>query len=358
MKKNKLAWVLGIFALAMIFYWGYLSGKSHVPEKEVKIGAILPMTGELAQLGQDAKVGLDFAEYYFNDCFPRKHKFRFVIEDGEGNPSKSISAYQKLNLSDEVVAMFSTISAVDMALLKHHKLAGLLHFSHSSHRQLSGVSESFFRHSNTIEQEVDTLLKECSKYDKIFAIASDDDYGRSIGHYLSLKSTKFECIEYPRETTDFSTIVEKINEQGNDSNTCIWICGSGVNLSNLVTKIRERGDSRDIYATIAYTVSGADVKTSKVKNLNLIQLSVDISDKFKQQLQEFENQENKKLTPSGLIFFNTAYILIDAIEKIGTNSHELAKYISDEKNELEGIGGKLEITSKRDILPNITIKRQ
>jgi len=114
----------------------------------VRIGAVLPLSGNLAQLGESGKTGLLLAEEYINSKHDNK-KIKFIFEDGKANPTASINAANKLITLDKIDIVFSIISAVELSIVPIQEKERFLMFSHSSHPQLSGINDLFFRQSQT-----------------------------------------------------------------------------------------------------------------------------------------------------------------------------------------------------------------
>lgn len=85
---------------------------------EVKVGAVLSMTGVLASYGQDAKNGIDLALSEMGSAEP---KLKIIIEDTQSTPTESAKAINKLITSDKVsvaigdMTSSNTIAAASIA---------------------------------------------------------------------------------------------------------------------------------------------------------------------------------------------------------------------------------------------------
>jgi branched-chain amino acid transport system substrate-binding protein len=79
----------------------------------VTIGAVLPLTGQVGQYGQFMKQGLELAlEDAAAKGMIKKGQVRLVIEDGGGEPARSVSAFQKLLAADKPVAVVAALSGI------------------------------------------------------------------------------------------------------------------------------------------------------------------------------------------------------------------------------------------------------
>jgi len=110
MKHRKaLLAIIGVVAVAIV---GWLIYRAYVPPREeiVKIGAILPLTGDLSLFGGWLKEGIDFA------VAEAQRPVIVVYEDNANQTAKAVSAYRKLVSSDRVQAIITARTPVANAL--------------------------------------------------------------------------------------------------------------------------------------------------------------------------------------------------------------------------------------------------
>ncbi len=103
--------VLAAFACACL-------DKQPTESEEIKIGAVLPLTGDGAKYGQSAKSGLDLAVEEINANGGIKGKFINVIyEDTKMEPKEGTSAVLKLLTIEKVPAIIGAMaSSVTLAI--------------------------------------------------------------------------------------------------------------------------------------------------------------------------------------------------------------------------------------------------
>ena len=77
----------------------------------VRIGAVLPFTGDLAYVGQDIREGVELALLERGNQQP---KIEVIWEDGKFAPKESVSAAQKLISSDKVDLIISLWDTADV----------------------------------------------------------------------------------------------------------------------------------------------------------------------------------------------------------------------------------------------------
>src|SRR5688572_7523892 len=112
MKKIKI--ILTTSALVFLFV-GFNSCTQPKDElkKQIKIGAILPLTGEAANYGIGLKKGMDLAIMEINSDSTNA-QIEVIYEDDKATPNSGISAYNKLKSIDKVDfiigGMFSNVA--------------------------------------------------------------------------------------------------------------------------------------------------------------------------------------------------------------------------------------------------------
>ncbi len=92
---KKIIWIIVIVGvLGGAIWWGQMKNTS-VADKPIKIGVILPLTGNAANYGEQLKQGIDIALKQINET-PEGRKIEVVYEDNQFDPKQGLSAYQKL----------------------------------------------------------------------------------------------------------------------------------------------------------------------------------------------------------------------------------------------------------------------
>ncbi|WP_264850932.1 ABC transporter substrate-binding protein [Clostridium omnivorum] len=101
-------------ALSMMLTLGVMAGcsKASSNSNEIKIGAILSLTGDVATYGQSAKNGLEILQEEVNKSGGVLGKnIKFVFEDDESKPATSATAAQKLINNDKVVGIVGPLTS-------------------------------------------------------------------------------------------------------------------------------------------------------------------------------------------------------------------------------------------------------
>jgi len=208
--------VIGIIiaAIAIGGIWYGINKNRQVAPGEIKIGAILPMTGDLANFGNDISKGMNlFAEQHPD--------LKLVIENDEGDPKKSISAMKKLSSIDGIhyfYGPFGPVAAEAVYSAQSESEKGLFTFV-----AMSMCTDQFKNYENMICNYPTPYyqLKESYKHPKtlgktnFYVITSNDAFGESILQMMGDVAKELELNLLGSEKVnasdmDFSISVRKI----------------------------------------------------------------------------------------------------------------------------------------------------
>ena len=84
---------------------------------EIKIGAVLPMTGDAASYGAWMRNGMNIAVDQINAKWGAERKLTLVYEDSKSNPRDGVAAMNKLISADRVGAVMTTLTGITKALI-------------------------------------------------------------------------------------------------------------------------------------------------------------------------------------------------------------------------------------------------
>jgi len=119
MHKKTIGWIAAAAIVAVagvvlvLAVNGHFSGKQ---ERETGIGAILPMTGGAAYVGQSCREGMELATVQFKEAHP-DGKIRLLVEDSANDPKTGLNALRKLRDVSNVPIIACVMSAVAEAVL-------------------------------------------------------------------------------------------------------------------------------------------------------------------------------------------------------------------------------------------------
>ena len=145
MKKFWIWTALAVVAAVVIAVVGTRRGGS---SGDIRIGAVLPLTGDAASYGTSLKRGMDFAVLEINrQGGISGRKLAIIFEDSQADPSKAVSAFNKLVAADRVPMvigdMFSA-STLALAPIAENKKVVLLSPTASA-VELTAAGDYIFR---------------------------------------------------------------------------------------------------------------------------------------------------------------------------------------------------------------------
>jgi branched-chain amino acid transport system substrate-binding protein len=356
----KKIWILtGIFLVVALVTIIIIIQTRKEPQ-EIRIGAILPLTGESALMGQWGQKGIELAEEYINNKGGIKGiPLKVIIEDGQGDPKQSVSAYEKLVKVDRTKIITSIISAVDLALVPLANKDKIFFLSNATHPNLSNAGSLIFRHSNTVQQEVDLILENISDDTKTMTLAyMNDEYSLAFKEIINKKAVdrglKMVSVPFEKGETDFNLIAIKIMEYR--PTDCLVVSGLGRNLGLLIAKLKEKGFDKRIIVTLGFVVTGADRSAGNaIKGVNGVYFDINSnSPDFKKINELYKNKFNEDMPIGSLLFFNSLSLMQYAIENTGPLPEKMAIFLK-KITRFEALGEKMTITESNDINPSLKI---
>ncbi len=231
MLKLKKALVLGC-ALAMVFGCsdgdggnpGNGSGRGDSSAETLRVGALLPMTGALAEHGLDAQAAVNLAVEDVNSHFAAGGSdiaFDVVYADTATDPDVALSAMEELHADGITTFVGGPLASQVLAHLSNYIAANnlLMINSGSTERSLARPDDNIFR-VVAEERKLAEALREYAVTKGITAIAPifrDDIYGRNMVQRVrdleGERAVKFAAdIAYPTDLPDFNPYINRLLE--------------------------------------------------------------------------------------------------------------------------------------------------
>lgn len=126
----------------------------------IKIGAVIPLSGDNSSMGESAKNGMIMALNEINADPNNKFKYEIVIEDGF-DPKKTVSLYDKLKNYDKIDVLISENAAMGHAVKEKVKNDKILHISFSADGSVADNEYTFNNSSdlNALAAQLSDYLK-------------------------------------------------------------------------------------------------------------------------------------------------------------------------------------------------------
>ena len=155
--NKKIVWAVVGIIVVVILIVGVGSNRSDT--SPIKIGVILPLSGNLAFLGESAKQGAVLALENFKDT---KRKYELIFEDDQFSAEKAVTAANKLISIDKVDAIISFGSSGGNAVKSLALKNKVVHFAVASDPTVADGKYNF-NHWTSPSEEVRAMVAELQK---------------------------------------------------------------------------------------------------------------------------------------------------------------------------------------------------
>jgi len=358
--------ILLVVGLMVIF--GVIQIKNETKrQEEIEIGAILPLTGSAASLGEQIRDGMLFAVANVNfEGGINGRKLKLLYEDGQGDPKISINAFMKLVKVNQIKIIVANLSNVALSLLPLVENNKVILFADAAHPEITGKSKYVFRHSHTASQEA-KVIGEFSidklNSSNIVVSVMNDDYGvafeKEIVNYFGYRDRKKilkNIFNFDKDEKDFTSLTTKILADRPDT---IVIAGFEEGPGRIVRRLKELGYRGNIIGTIAFSTPSArnaagDAAIGVYHPIYDMRLE---DQNFENKSLEFFKYFNKKLTPFSILGYNTISLISKALRETDSLDRDV---LSDQIRKIgiyEGLFEHMNIQISGDINPDLKMNK-
>lgn len=180
--KHKYLSVISIISLLVILMCLFSFGCGKEADKEIRLGAILPLTGDAALAGINTREGIDLAVEEINKVGVNGKKIRVVYEDTQADPKTAVSAVSKLiNVNKVQYIIDDSISSVTLSVAPIvEKSRVVLLATGATAPKISQAGDFIFRIWNSDALEGEEIAKytiDILKIKRIGILYIQNDYG-------------------------------------------------------------------------------------------------------------------------------------------------------------------------------------
>ncbi|HIQ49034.1 MAG TPA: hypothetical protein EYH58_05325 [Aquifex aeolicus] len=331
-------------------------------EKVYKVGALLPLTGNIGEYGERVRKGIELAKEEIKGL-----KLKIFYEDTQGVPRLGINGVKKLVEVDGVKYVIGAVSSsVTLAVEPITTKKKVLLFSPaSSSPKLSEISPYFVRNWPSDDLEARAMALFAYKnlgVRNVVIFFVENDYG------LGLKDTFKETLEslggkvlgverYPLNNVDFRTFISKYKDDF-EKIDAFYVGGYHREMASFVKQLRELGYRGIVLTATNFSVPEA-IKLAG-KHAEGVYVSTPYIDFSKGKAKEFYEKFMKKYGYEPSQFEANGYdalmLIAEGIKKYGyENTLKVSEYIRSLKN-YEGAGGIMSFTEEGNVIKPIAIK--
>jgi len=313
-----------VVVIVTIFVSIRLSQKSAPQEQVIKIGAILPLTGELSLFGQWLKEGINLAAL--------ESKVIIIFEDNKNRTTESVSAFYKLITTDKVQGIITARTPVAFALAPlaaRTQIPVVFTFADLPEKIEGCVLNYHF----PVKDEVKFLANTMTNIgDKAIVLTVNDDFGRTSAMTFKANYKGKVIFEdtFDARQIDFRSIIAKLPRNAD----FIFLVAYEQNFVSLVKHLNEQKISIPIVGPNTLTVFLPLAKKFLTMPIYVIMSTYDAGlissdNKLYQRFKEkFRKQYNKEPNMVNAEAYEATKYLIDLLQKHDMSSAEVCKYIA------------------------------
>jgi len=178
--------------------------------RELRVGVVLPLTGDLAAYGSNARDGIELAAEQLNDTpgggSDSVLRIRLFVEDSKGEPASAVSAFRKLVSLDNVTCVIGDVGSsptLAMAPIANEAKVVLMSPAASA-PAISQAGPFVFRvwPSDVFEAAGVAAYLGRRGYHRIAVVYVNNDYGQAMLGALRLKVQEFGATVIAAEAFD------------------------------------------------------------------------------------------------------------------------------------------------------------
>ena len=246
---NRRTWIfLGVLALSL-FMVGIWIQSTRDSEEELRIGAILPLSGSASPYGENAQRGIDLAVSEINAIGGVNGKLvRVYYEDSRTDPREAVSALQRLHDFQGIRYIIGDINSTGLLAMAPiaERNQILLLSPGASNPQISDAGEFIFRnwHSDALEGQVAAgFARDSLDWTTVAVLYVNAAYGVGLAEtfrdgFLELGGEVVGYESYPQDAVDMREQINRILSLAPDG---LYLPGWPKEMAVALRQLREQG---------------------------------------------------------------------------------------------------------------------
>jgi len=228
---------------------------------DVKIGAVLPLSGQFALYGVPIKQGIELAYQQYQEDPEAPYPVALEIVDSESDPERAKELLEQLYRGGAVAAIGGVTTSEAMAMVPVADQADKVLVSPSaSNPSLTGISRNFFRIFPSDFREGNKMGQFAAEglgIDGVVILAAESPYARGVQDVFQSEFERYggevaEVIEYPPGGTDFTGLIQRALQF---EPVGIYVADYAQNTTKIIRELREQDFDGKILTTSAYSAA-------------------------------------------------------------------------------------------------------
>lgn len=328
--------------------------------KIIKIGAVIPQSGQWALYGNAVREGIELADSYVKENKILKETLQIVWYDTNSNPDTAAAMMEKA-VDDGCVAIIggiTTSEAIKMIDVAQKKKIILMSPTASA-AELTTRSTYFFRIFPSDKYEVTNAAKfivENLGTKNLSILYQDNDFSEFISRNLEMESKNLgvENAYRIKVSSNGSNIPEAVTQALNAKPNAIYIATYSDIFPKVLMEIKSKNYAGKIVTTSAFNSPGLLAQVSSyAEELYFFKPPFDPNDKNNTVCQNFVKKYRDIYGKDPDIFpaygFDSLMILIEGIKLGGTFSEELYKGLRSISS-FQGVTGMISFTVQGEVV--------
>ena len=360
---NKKNWVVGgvvvvVVVVAAAISFSLRSG-SGAPET-YRIGAILPLTGRAAMLGENVRHGMELAAEDINARGGINGRtLEITFGDSKNDPKEGVSLMNRFTSVDRLPAVVCAMTPITAPLIPIAERHGTVLFATMvSSPKFADKSKNLFRCFTRAATEVPPLAKlayEQMGLRNIVVLFVDDDFGQGYAEtfkdaFEKAGGTVVEEVPYPRGGSDFRNTIVKLKSIEADG---IYLVGYDKAMGLIPKQIREMGIEQQILANAsAATPVYAQIAGEAAEGITLMNFAFSTrnpqTEEGKQLVERYRERFGDTPLVLTVIGYDIVGLLANAIETTGASADQIRDGLLAIKD-YDGVIGKLTVQSDGEV---------
>jgi branched-chain amino acid transport system substrate-binding protein len=330
-------------------------------QEEVKIGAIMPMTGGAASYGEWMRNGMSIAVDEINEKWAPNRKLTLIIEDSKSNPKDAVTAMNKVLSADKVQAVMTTLTWVTNTLAPIATQNKIVLTTSATLPGITEQSEYLFRNATNLSSEINRLVDFTSgKYQRAAVLWANLEWAKwgKDAFETGFKKRGGEIVEdqsFAADATDLRPQLTKIRAANPDVVLVLAYKTTGVALK----QARELGLKAQFVGTLDFELPevveiGKDAEDGSIYTKALFDPEKPSSNAMRAYTEEYKKRYHQAPEVYGATMYDMLKMLAEAVAT-GKDTDGIRQNLMSVKN-YPGASGETTFTPTRDVNKPVELK--
>ena len=360
---NQLARTFSLCCLALLLFG--------CPQSAVKVGVVLPLTGDDATYGNAVKNGIELAFEEVQADKERATPLDLIIVDSESDPEKAQKLLEEVYDQGALLAIGGVTSAEAKEMIGvADRYDRVLISPSASSPGLTGISRNFYRifpSDFAAASKMAQFVSQDLKIEEVVVVAEEaQEYAKGLQgafgtSFEGLGGKVLEVVAYPPNTADFSGIIQRVMTLAPKA---VYLATYGDDAGAMIQELRRLDYDGKILTTSAFSSPEFIAPVGEDAAGVFLTQSVFELDSDHAHIKTFVERYNAKYSKQPDIYaahgFDVLGVVATAVEGRPPIPSEVPKGLRDDVKDFPGVTGSIQFNEKGDVLkyPRIYIITQ